>query len=106
MQVEESSVVVATTASFVPPADTSNIKDRSPKAVVRASVIPTELYLLSHTNESIISRIRPGIPIEANERPKQLLRRKARAERLWNCFKHSLTDHFLEHSPSVLIAPA
>jgi hypothetical protein len=98
-------VVVATTATFVPPAETSNINDRSPKAVVSASVIPVELYLLSNRSASIASTIRPGVPIDANERPKQLLRRNATAERLWNCFRHSSTDHFREHSPSALIAP-
>ena len=99
-------MVVATTATFVPPADTSNIEDWSPKAVVRASVIPVELYLLSHRSERMVASIRPGIPIDAKDRPKQLLRRKASAERLWNCLRHSLTGHFLEHSPSVVIAPA
>jgi hypothetical protein len=105
IQVAESSVVVATTATFVPPAKTLNIKVLSPKAVVRASVIPAEPYRLSKTNESIVSRIRPGSPSDVKEKPRQFLRRNATAERVWNCFKHSFTDHFLEQSPSVLIAP-
>lgn len=82
MHVEESSAVVATTTTFVPPVTDPNNEELSPKANLRAFVMPAEQYLLSVTSDSNISRHRPGIPNDVKGNPKHRLLRKASLERL------------------------
>ena len=105
MQVEESFVLVATTATFVPPATALNNGELSPNADFRALVIPVELYLLSVVNDIKASRNLRRTLIDISGRPKHRLLRKARLERAWNCLRHSSTVHLFTKSPRITKAP-
>jgi hypothetical protein len=105
MQVDASSIVAATTATFAPPQDCSNIDCVSPKADTKASVIPDELYLQSVAKESTISKNWRNMPRDLSCTPRNRLPRNATPERFWNCVIHSFTDHFFEKSPRMIKAP-
>ena len=83
-QVDESSVVAATTATFVPPQLLSNKECVSPNADMRAFVIPDELYLLSVAKDSITSTKRWKIPSDESGKPKNLLPQNARLDKFIN----------------------
>jgi hypothetical protein len=84
IHVDESFVVVATTATLVPPAGDSNNRDSSPKADINAFVIPAGLYLLSVVKDITTSRHLRANFDDAKGRAKQPLFLNAVVERATN----------------------
>ncbi len=94
---EESLVVVATTATLVPPQGDWNSEDASPKVDFKALLMPDELYRLSVAKEK--SKFKNCGALEYHLFLKTIL------DKCKNCLIHSSTGHLLTKSPSRINAP-